>query len=159
MDEDTLIIFGRKYREKKTDIVKKLSKESLGYFTLERTFYSLKREFKSEGVNIKNMVFVDAKSAQVKEMPTQTGGCYFILPKIKELSSRVDSYIRHEFKCVIFDSLDALLESVGEPKTKSFISETIKKMRAGGTKIIFFGYRREKIKELEPLFKKIVELK
>ena len=51
-----------------------LSKKNLGYITLNKTADSLKEDFKKAKVNVENILFIDAISKTIKNVPDQAKG-------------------------------------------------------------------------------------
>ncbi|MDP6671293.1 MAG: hypothetical protein QGI60_05790, partial [archaeon] len=91
--------------------MKKLSGKNVCYVTLNKTAESLKELFKKNGVNVDNVVFIDAISKTFKQVPDQTEGCYFIRSPgaLTDLSIRIHKLLEHGFEYLVFDSLTNLL--------------------------------------------------
>ena len=145
------------------DTIKKLSKENVGYVTLNKTFESLKENFNKKGVNVKNIVFIDAITKTIKEAKN-TDSCYYVNSPgaLTELSVAISKFLRHNFKYVIFDSITNLLIYSKKAPVAMFLSNLINKVKASKTKAVFYALSIEEqdtlIKESSMFVDKVVDL-
>ena len=144
-----LLVPSTDYNNVTLDTVKKLSNESVGYVTLNKTFDSLKETFSKKGVNLKNIVFVDAITRTFKEAK-DTDCCYFVNSPgaLTELSLAISKFLKHNFKYVIFDSITNLLIYSKKAPVAMFLSSIVNKIKASKTKAVFYALS---IKEQESL--------
>ena len=90
-----LLVPGAQYNELILDNMKNLSGKNVCYVTLNKTAESLKELFKKNGVNVDNIVFIDAISKTFKQVPDQAEGCYFIRSPgaLTDLSIRINKLL------------------------------------------------------------------
>ena len=102
-----LIMPGVDYNKIIVDIIKQISGKNVCYVTLNKTFSSLQELFKKNKINTDNIVFIDAISKTIKNVPNQTKACYFCSSPgaLTELSVTISKFLRHNFEYLIFDSL------------------------------------------------------
>ena len=122
------------------DIMKKL-RGNICYVTLNRTFDSLKEDFGKAKIKTENIVFIDAISKTIKQVPDQTEGCYFISSpgSLTELSIAVDRFLRHGYDYIVFDSLTNMLIYEQKAPVAKFVSSLVNKIRATKTKVVFYA--------------------
>jgi len=137
------------YSKDITDIVKQLD-GSIGYVTLNKTFDSLKEEFKKKKINTDNILFIDAISKTIKNAPEMAEGSFFVSSPaaLTELSLAIDRLLRHNFKYIIFDSLTNLMIYEKRAPVSKFISFITNKIRQTKTKAVFYALN---IKEQDAL--------
>lgn len=135
-----IIMPGTNYNEDIVDILKGL-KGNVCYVTLNKTFDSLKEMFKKNKIDIKNIVFIDAISKTIKNVPDQTDNCYFVSSPaaMTELSITIDKFLKHNFEYLIFDSLTNLLIYEKKAPVSKFVSSLVSKIKQGNTKAIFYA--------------------
>jgi hypothetical protein len=121
-------------------IVKKL-KGNICYVTLNKTFDSLKEEFKKAKIKTENIVFIDCISKTIKSVPDQTEGCYFISSPgaLTEISIAIDRFLRHKFDYLVFDSLTNMLIYEKRAPVAKFVASLVNKIKATKTKAIFYA--------------------
>ena len=102
-----LLMPSMEYNDIIVDTIKKLSKKSVCYVTLNKTFDSLKELFKKKKVNVDNITFIDTISMRIKEAPDQTKNCYFVSSPeaLTELSLTILKFVKHNFEYLIFVSV------------------------------------------------------
>ena len=146
-----LLVPSTDYNNVTLDTVKKLSNESVGYVTLNKTFDSLKETFSKKGVNLKNIVFVDAITRTIEEAK-DTDNCYFVNSPgaLTELSLTISKFLRHNFHYIIFDSITNLLIYSKKAPVAMFLSSIVNKIKASKTKAVFYALS---IKEQDTLIK------
>ena len=146
------------------DMAKQLTKGSVCYITLNKTYDSLKEIFKKKGVNTENIIFIDAISKTIKKTPGETDGCYFVSSpgSLTELSLVISKFIKHEFEYIIFDSLTNLMVYSKKAPVAKFLSGIINKIEASKTKAIFYALSMEEhqelIKECEMFVDDVIEM-
>lgn len=128
------------YNKDITKIVKSLD-GNIGYVTLNKTFDSLKEMFQKSKINTKNILFIDAISKTIKQVPDQTEGCYFVSSPgaLTELSISIDKILRHNFDYLIFDSLTNLLIYEKKAPVAKFVSSLVNKIKQSKTKAVFYA--------------------
>ena len=132
------------------DMVKPLAKKNVCYVTLNKTYDSLKELFSKKSVDVKNIVFIDAISATIKDVPDQTTGCYFVSSPsaLTELSLVISKFIRHGFDYLIFDSLTNLMIYEKKAPVAKFLSTIVNKIKESKTKAVFYSLSMDEHQEL-----------
>lgn len=153
-----------KYSQTVVDIARALSKKSLCYVTLNKTFDSLKEEFKKKKVNTENIIFIDAISKTIKQVPQQTDSCYYVSSpgSLTEISIAIDRFLRHNFEYLVFDSLTNMLIYEKKAPVAKFISSIVNKIKQSKTKAVFYALKikeqNEIIEEAEMFVDKIINI-
>ena len=156
---------GVEYNEVIVDTLKQLSGKSICYVTLNKTYNSLKELFKKNKIDTKNIVFIDAISKTIKNMPDQTEGCYFCSypGALTEISVAISKLLNHNFEYLVFDSLTNLLIYQQKDPVAQFLSNLANKIRESNTKAVFYVLsvkaQDELIKETEMFVDSVVEIK
>jgi len=147
-----LVLSGINYNKEITDVVKKIDDKNIAYITLNKTNESLREIFKKAKVNTKNIVFVDAISKTIKDVPDQGEGVYYVSSPgaLTEMSIVISKFIRHNFDYIIFDSLTNLLIYENKIVVSKFFSSLISKLKESSTKAVFYALE---VKEQESLIK------
>lgn len=145
-----LLMPSTEYNQVIVDNMKKLSGKNICYVTLNKTADSLKEAFKKKKVKIDNLVFIDAISKTIKNVPDQTEGVYYISSPgaLTEISLAIDRFLRHEFDFLIFDSLTNLLVYEQKAPVAKFVANLVNKVKQSKTKAIFYALS---VKEQEAL--------
>ena len=134
-------------------------------YTAFKTYNSLKELFDKNGIDVKNIVFIDAISKTIKDVPDQTDGCYFCSypGALTEISVTISKCLGHNFEYLIFDSLTNLLIYQQKDPVAQFLSNLANKIRDSNTKAIFYVLsvkaQDELIKETEMFVDKVVEIR
>lgn len=137
---------------------------SICYVTLNKTYGALKELFQKNGINTKNVVFIDGISKTIGETPSQTEGCYFVESPaaLTEISLCITKLLQHNFDYIIFDSLTNLLIYEKKAPVARFVSIITTKIRATKTKALFYTLsiteQQELIKETEMFVDKVIDL-
>jgi poly-D-alanine transfer protein DltD len=145
--------------------VKQLSGQKICYVTLNKTHDSLKEIFKKNKVNMKNIVFIDAISKTIKNVPDQSDSTYFCSSPgaLTEISLVISKFLNRNFEYLIFDSLTNLLIYQKKVPVAKFISNLVNKIKAGKIKAIFYALsvkeQDELIKETGMFVDNVVEIK
>lgn len=136
-----LLVPSLDYNKLVVENIKKLSSKKVCYITLNKTFDSLKENFIKNKVNIKNIVFVDAISKTIKEVPSQAKSVYYLQApnSLTEISIQITNFIRHDFDYIIFDSVTNLLIYQKKAPVSKFLSAIVNKIKDSKTKAVFYS--------------------
>jgi len=143
---------------------KALSKKNLGYITLNKTFEALKEDFLKAKVKVENVLFIDAISKTIKNVPDQAKGVYYLDSpnSLTEISLEVSKLVNHKFDYIIFDSLTNLLIYQQKAPVAKFLSTIINKIRDSNTMAVFFcldvKQHEELIEEVSMFVDKVIKL-
>ena len=87
-----------------------------------------------------NILFIDAISKTIKNVPDQAKGVYYLNSpnSLTEISLQVSSLTRHNFDYIVFDSLTNLLIYQGKAPVAKFLSTIINKIRDSKTRAVFY---------------------
>ena len=135
------VVPSEEYADTIVEIAKKLSKRSLCYVTLNKTYQSLQEIFKKKNVNTDNIIFIDAISRSLKQTPDQSDAVYFVSSpgSTTELSITISKFLKHNFEYMIFDSLSTLaIYEKKEPIVK-FMSILVNRIKESNTKAVFYA--------------------
>ena len=145
--------------------IKKLSSANIAYVTLNKTSDSLKELFKKNKIKTENIVFIDAISKTIKNVPNQGEGIYYVSSPgaLTEISLVIDKFLKHNFDYLVFDSLTNLLVYTEKAPVAKFVASLVNKVKQSKTKAVFYALS---VKEQEALIKesgmfvdKVVEIK
>ncbi|MBI2629498.1 hypothetical protein HYW76_00185 [Candidatus Pacearchaeota archaeon] len=147
-----LIMSSADYNKEIVDIVKELSKSNIAYVTLNKTKDSLVELFKKNKIKTESIVFVDAISKTIKNVPDQSEGVYYCSSPgaLTEISLVISKFVRHNFDYIIFDSLTNLLVYQSKAPVSKFVASLVNKIKESKTKAIFYALS---VKEQEALIK------
>ena len=147
-----LIMSSTDYNKEIIGVIKKLNTQNIVYVTLNKTRDSLVELFKKNKINTKNIVFIDAISKMIKNVPDQSEGVYYVSSPgaLTELSLVISKFIKHDFDYLIFDSLTNLLIYESKSPVAAFVSSLVNKIKENKTKAIFYALS---VKEQETLIK------
>jgi len=160
-----LLMPSTEYNKIILDNIKKLSPKNIVYITLNKTSDSLKELFKKNKVKIENIVFIDAISKTIKNVPDQAEGVYYVSSPaaLTEIALVIDKFLRHEFDYLVFDSLTNLLVYTEKAPVAKFVASLVNKVKQSKTNAVFYALS---VKEQEALIKesgmfvdKVVEIK
>jgi hypothetical protein len=152
------------YNEMVHNTVRDLAKKNLGYVTLNKTYDSLKEDFKKSKINTNNILFIDAISKTIKNVPDQAKGVYYLSApnSLTEISIQVSSIVRHKFDYLIFDSLTNLLIYQQKAPVAKFLATIINKIRDSDTRAVFYCLdvkeHEELIEEAEMFVDKVIRI-
>ena len=107
-----LIIPTTTYSKVIMDTAKQISKNSVCYITLNKTYKSLIGSFKKHNIDTKNMYFIDGITNVVIEKSKDSSKCIFLgAPnKLNELNINISKVLESgKIKYMLFDSLSTLL--------------------------------------------------
>ncbi len=147
-----LIMPSADYNKEIVDVMKKLSGKNIVYVTLNKTQDSLREIFKKNHVNIENVVFVDAISKTIKNVPDQSEGVYYVSSPgaLTEIALVISKFTKHNFDYLVFDSLTNLLVYQSKAPVGKFVASLVNKIKESKTKAIFYALS---VKEQEALIK------
>ena len=143
---------------------RKLSKNTVCYVTLSKTFDSMKEMFQKKKISTDNMVFIDAISKTMRRMPDQTDGCYFVSSPnaLTELEIAVLKMQRHGFEYLVFDSLSTLLIYQKNTPVAKFVSALANNSRKNNTKALFYAVKSSEqsqmVSEVSTVVDKVIDL-
>lgn len=164
-DSKLMIVDSSKYNQTIVKIVKSLKKKSVCYVTLNKTFNSLKEIFKKNKINNENLLFVDAISKSLENVGKETENCYFINSPgaLTEISLVISKFVKHDFECVIFDSINSLLIYRDQKVVRKFVTSIVSKINESKTNIIFIVLKSKEleslINEISTIFDKVEKVK
>lgn len=136
-----LLMPGEDYNKVIVQNMKKISKKSVCYVTLNKTSDALKELFKKAKIKTENIVFIDAISKTIKNMPDQGAGVYYVSNPgaMTELSLTIDKFLRHGFDYLVFDSLTNLLVYESKAPVSKFVASLVNKVKTSKTKAVFYA--------------------
>ncbi len=137
-----LLIPSQDYNCAFVDIVRELAlKGSVCYVTLNKPYDSLRKIFERDGVQLGNIMFIDAISKTFQQTPDHTDSCYFVSSPaaLTELSLVISIFLRHRFDYLIFDSLTNLLMYEHRIPVAKFVSVLVNKIESSETRAVFYA--------------------
>lgn len=147
-----LLMSGTDYNDIIIKNMKNFSGKSVCYVTLNKTSDALKESFKKAKVKMDDVVFVDAISKTIKNVPDQADKVYYVSSpgNMTEISLVIDKFLRHNFDYLIFDSLTSLLVYEAKAPVSKFVSSLVNKIKQSKTKAVFYSLS---VKEQDALIK------
>lgn len=149
------------YNELTLDIARQLSAKSICYVTLNKTYTAIDDKLKKEGVNTKNIFYIDAISKTIKKTPDRTDRCYFVSSPmaLTELCLVSSKCLRSKsalfpkagsgaFDYLLFDSLTNLLVYEKKAPVGKFMASLVNKIRDSKTGAVFYALKMEQHSEL-----------
>lgn len=120
--------------------LKALSKKTVCYVSLSKTYDSMKEIFKKNRINAGNIVVIDAISKSIRKMPDQTDGCYFVSSpnSLTELEIAVLKVLKHGFQYLVFDSLSTMLFYQKNAPVAKFASAIANNARKNSARALFY---------------------
>ena len=137
-----LLVSSIGYNDMILDVAKKLSaKKKVCYITLNKTHDSLVENFKKKKIKVDNIMFVDAISRTIKQVPKGNKMIiYTSSPEsLTELLLAISRCLKEEPDYLIFDSLTNLLIYKDKEPCAKFVSTIINKIKAGNTKAVLYA--------------------
>jgi KaiC/GvpD/RAD55 family RecA-like ATPase len=159
-----LIIANGDYYGEILNRLKQLSGKSICYVTLNKTQKALREDFEKNGIDMKEIMIVDAISKTVKPDQEVEKNCFFVSSPgaLTELAIAIKKFLDYNFEYLIFDSLNSLLVYREAPVVKRWVSSIIGKIRESNTQGIFYTLNLEEqqdlIKETKTFVDKIFDL-
>jgi hypothetical protein len=144
--------------------LKHLSGKNICYVTLNKSSKVLRKDFKKNNIELKNITIIDAISKTVNPLSKAEKNCFFVSsPKaLTELATSIGKCLENSFEYFIFDSLNSLLVYQKLPVVKKWISSIMKKIKDGNAKAIFYtlnlGEQQELIDETSLFADKVISL-
>ena len=152
------------YNELVLQSIRKLSKSTVCYVTLSKTFDSMKELFQKKKIGTENIVFIDAISKTIRQMPDQADGCYFVSSpnSLTELEIAILKVQRHGFEYLVFDSLSTLLIYQKNTPVAKFVSALANNARKNGTKALFYAVKSpeqsQMVSDVSTFVDKVIDL-
>ena len=114
----------------------------------------MKEHFKKKGVNLNNITWIDAISKTLKNIPSQTEGCYNVSSPgaLTELSLTISKFIKHKFDYIVIDSVNNLLIYRDKTVVIKFLVDLVSKLEGNNTNLILHALA---VKEQEGLIREI----
>ncbi len=141
---------GKKYNDVVINTVKELSDEPICYVTINKTYEALKENFEEAGIDTDNIIFLDAISGTIKDVPEDKEHIRFVKSpsSFTDLSLAISDLLKKETKYLIFDSITNLLTYRSKETVEKFLSNTINKIRGSNTGAVFYALRTSEQEEL-----------
>ena len=159
-----LLVPAPEYGKAVLQTARQLSKNSVCYVTLNKTFDSMKELLAGKKINMEKMVFVDAISKTIRRMPDQTNGCYFVSSPnaLTELEIAILKMQRHGFEYLVFDSLSTMLVYQKNAPVAKFVSALANNARKNGTRVLFYAVKSpeqsQMVNEVSTFVDKVIDL-
>jgi KaiC/GvpD/RAD55 family RecA-like ATPase len=159
-----LVVSGGEYYNDMMSSMKQLSGKSVCYVTLNKTYSVLQEDFEKNGIDMSNIIIIDAISKTVKPAQEIVKNCVFVESPgaLTELSIAIKKLLDYDFEYLIFDSLSSLLIYRDMPIIKRWVVSTMGNIKKSNTKAIFYTLNLEGqqdiIKEADALVDKIISL-
>lgn len=143
---------GADYNTTLADVAKQLGKGKMIYVTLNKTADSLKEQFRSNGMNVENILFVDCITKTFKNAPTFRDNIYFVNSPgaIVELRDVINEIIttRKNVDYLIFDSITNVLIYQELNPTIRFVSTVVQQIKETQIKAVFYTLNIDRHQEL-----------
>jgi len=142
----------------------KLSKKTVCYVTLSKTFESMKEIFKENKINSGNIVVIDAISKSIRKVPSQTDGCYYVSSpnSLTELEIAVLKVLRHGFSYLVFDSLSTMMFYQKNAPVAKFVAALANNARQNNAKALFYTVKSaeqsQMVSDVGTLVDKVIDL-
>lgn len=131
---------GIEYNKTIVEFAKALSTKKICYVTFNKTVESLKQLFAKNKIDTHHMLFIDAITKSIREMPSKTDTGYFIAPgALTEVSLTISLALRNDIEFFIFDSLTNLFSYQGKENVEKFILTMINQIRQTNTKAVLYA--------------------
>jgi hypothetical protein len=159
-----MVIPSQAYSETVSKNLSQLSGKTLCYFTLNKTFQSIRDKLEGGGNGFEDTVFVDGVTRLIEDGPNQTEGCYFVSSPaaLDELDEMVKKFVRHGFEFIVFDSVTSLLIYNPRDKVAKFLMNAVNEIKAGNTKAVFYvlGIKEHEslLQECSMFFDRVIDL-
>lgn len=162
--KNLLVVSSGDYYNGILDSLKPLSGKSICYVTLNKTRKALQEDFKENGIDMENMIIIDAISKTVEASIGAEEHCLFVNSPgaLTELSISIKKFLNYGFDYLIFDSLNNLLVYRDAPIVKRWVSSIMGNIRESNTRAIFYILNSEGqkdfIKEVGAFVDKVIDL-
>ena len=136
-----LLIPSTEYARAELEIMQSLSGKNVCYVTLNKTCESLVETFKKKGINLDNIVFIDAIAKTFSKAPDQRDKCYYVSSPaaLTEIAIEIDVFLKHGYDYLVFDSLTNLLIYEKKAPIAKFVASLVNKIRQSKTKAVFYA--------------------
>ena len=140
-----LLLPNSEYDDVIVEMIKQLSGKKICYVTLNKTYSALKELLKSNNVDVKNIIFIDGITRNVKN-PADMDDCHFVDSPVTvaELSKNLSILLKRDFDYLVFDSLTNLFAYQGESSVEYFIQTLVNILEERGCRGLFFALKRSK---------------
>lgn len=159
-----LLVSASDYDDSFLHVMRQLSKKSVCYVTLSKTFESMKDLFEKKKISTEKIVFIDAISKTFRKMPDQTNGCYFVSSpnSLTELEIAVLKVLRHGFEYLVFDSLSALLVYQKNAPVVKLVYALTSNARKNNARALFYAVKSpehaQMVAEVGTIVDKVIDL-
>jgi KaiC/GvpD/RAD55 family RecA-like ATPase len=152
------------YNSQLTKIMKSLKGKNICYVTTNKTYESLKEAFVKSKISLEKVVFIDAISKTIKQMPDQSENVYYVSSpgSLTEISLVVSKFLNHNFDYLIFDSLSNLGIYNKMNLCVKFMVSLSNNIKKSDTRSLFYfiGNKKDEILNHASMFvDKVVEIK
>jgi len=134
------IMEGGDYHKKITSLVKEMaSNKRLCYVSLSKTCSSLREDFKKKGINIENVIIIDAISKTIGYKSEKITNCHYISSPaaLTELAIKITNVLKEDVDYLIFDSISSMLIYNKHKMVTKFFSSVINKIKKTKTQAAF----------------------
>jgi len=160
-----LVIPPFKYHEYSTAILRQFTSQKICYVTLNKTYAALQEDFTREGINTKQMIFVDGISKTIKSVPDrQDNSCFYVSSPaaLTEMSIAIMETVKLGATIVVFDSLNDLLVYEKKAPVSKFLLSIVTRLREQRLQVIFYTILVQEysdlVKQTGVFVEKVIEL-
>ncbi len=141
-----IAINGDKYQKVTGNIARHLNSKRAIYVSFAKTAESWRDFCKKNGVNPRNILFIDAISSSVLQDPKSEENHILISAPgaLTELSIAISEGLRLGVDYLIFDSIDLLAIHVSEAQFAKFVMGFVSKMRETKTRAVLYAVKGDK---------------
>ena len=127
------------------EMAKQLSGKKICYVTLNKTYDALKELLKFNNVDVKNIIFIDGITRNVKNS-ADIGDCHFVDSPVNvtELSKNLSALLKQDFDYLVFDSLTNLFTYQGKSSVEHFVQTLMNTLEERGCRGVFFALKKAK---------------
>jgi len=145
--------------------VRQLSKEKICYITMNKTYLAVKEDLAKDGVDAKNIVFVDAISKTIKQVKDRIDDsciCVSSPAALTEISLAIAEFMRRGYNHIIFDSLNDLMIYEKKAPVTQFVLSMVNKLREADAYGMFYAVTLDEnagmLKQVGMFVDKVVEV-
>ncbi|MCX6773052.1 MAG: hypothetical protein NTV88_04775 [Candidatus Micrarchaeota archaeon] len=144
-----LLVPSGNYNELVLQHAKRLSGNTVCFVTLNKTFPAIRDTFKKKKIDTANIVFIDAISKSMQNVPDQTAGCYYVSSpaSLTELEIAAIKLLRHGFNYLMFDSLTSMLVYQKNAPLAKFVAALANNARQYNAKAVFYMIKNDEQKQ------------
>ena len=138
------------------DMARQLSGKKICYVTLNKTYSALKELLKLNNVDVKNIIFIDGITRNVKN-PADMDDCHFVDSPVTvaDLSKNLSTLLRQDFDYLVFDSLSNLFTYQKKNSVEYFVQTLVSMLEERGCRGVFFALKGPKSSAYSP----VIEIK